>query len=116
MMIATTDRMGKFKNPRITFICDESVKRKLEQRAEVEHRTLSNLVEFLVTESLNNYSQPNVDAKVIPTPEALLESLLSNEPLSDIEITHLSQEYKISTSVLLRMRDRLFPKLKTGTL
>ena len=113
--------MGKFKNPRVTFVCEESIRQALEERASVEHRTLSKLVELLVKEGLDRSSDAGEQSKSSPNPEPLLESLLRNDPLNDVEIANLSQKYRISTSILIRLRDRLFPDAdsvlkKTSTL
>lgn len=102
--------MGKYRRPRIMFICDDEVKEELEKRAENERRSVSSLVENLVIDGLHSTSDSVPETKRTPNTEALLESLLSDALLDNAEIAELSQQYKISKSVLIRLRDRLFPQ------
>ncbi|RCJ42492.1 hypothetical protein A6770_34605 [Nostoc minutum NIES-26] len=49
--------MGQTKKAKITFTCSHELREELEAIAESEDRTLSNLVERLVTKALREYRQ-----------------------------------------------------------
>ena len=50
--------MAKSPQPtRITFWCKTDLRRKLEQRAKAENRTISNLIDTLLTRALNSVKE-----------------------------------------------------------
>lgn len=53
------------KRPRVMFICDDTTKTYLEEWAEAENRTVSNLVETLVQEAIAVRKQTNSPASGI---------------------------------------------------
>ncbi|MBD2628596.1 hypothetical protein [Trichormus variabilis] len=47
--------MGQTKKAKITFTCSHELREELESIANVEDRTLSNLVERMITRAIQNY-------------------------------------------------------------
>ncbi|MDF5715039.1 MAG: hypothetical protein PUP93_14440 [Rhizonema sp. NSF051] len=66
----------------------------------------------LVHHLLEILQQPLVDATVKTKADTanLLKKILNDKPLKDSEIAEISRDYEIEPNLLIKLRDRLFPK------
>lgn len=100
------------------FICDQEIKDVLEQWAEAEGRTLSNLVERIAQNAVAQYQKTNSRSFSRPknlgidaddgTVSAFFELLDTSQRPSDSEIIQAAKESGVSVDALLKLRDRLF--------
>ena len=108
--------MGNYRRPRIVFICEESVKKELEELAEVEHRSLSNYVEMLVVAVLQKNkkisrdkgedTETSVDAGA--DARSFLKKLGSGKRPNSIERASLADSLEIDVEILDRLVDCIF--------
>ncbi|MBO3462122.1 hypothetical protein G7B40_031085 [Aetokthonos hydrillicola Thurmond2011] len=100
------------------FGLDEQIKEEIEQWAERDGRTLSNLVEQMVLDSYHRRKASGATFRKpyqTETPEDLSSSkfllmLASGAIPSDEEVIEAAREAKLDAHALLALRDRCFPQ------
>jgi len=135
---------GKYRRPRIMFICSEETKNELETWAKEENRTLSNLVEMLADEAVAKRKAARAKVKQRPkqltiawlikqwtdinqlslrsgiNADSLKEYIQGKYPsnkhivLLDCLLEHPDDGHLIDTSELLDLRDATFGKNGNG--
>jgi len=109
--------MTKYRRPRIAFICSEETKLELEQWAERENRTVSNLVESVVLEVLSrnkSKAEPLVEEEEEADLDAedFLRILLSGRLPTDGELIEVATTLGVKAEKLIELRTKLQGKKK----
>jgi metal-responsive CopG/Arc/MetJ family transcriptional regulator len=94
--------------PRIMFVCSQKLADDLQERANRENRSRSNLIETLLTEVMEGRISQRDDKSLGFSATTLLKKLL--QPMSDTDIILLSHDYDLDPKLLLEVRDRLSQK------
>ena len=101
------------------FICEQEVKDYLEGWADSENRTVSNLVEILVTDAVEQKKSDRSDKEALQLALELIETLIAGQKPGLAIIAKLAHETDLSEEDLLKLRDRISQpnggKTKNGT-
>jgi hypothetical protein len=95
------------------FICEQEVKDFLEGWADSENRTVSNLVETLVTDAIATKQSGRSDKKALELAIDLLNTLIEGKPPTLTQIAKLAHETVLEEEDLLKLRE-LLSKEKTA--
>ena len=100
--------------PRIMFVCGQKLADDLQARANKENRSRSNLIETLLTEVMYGQSTSSspIKEKNNVLQGAFLNLLTSDIRPSDSDIIELAHDLDMDVKLLIKLRDRLFPKPK----
>lgn len=108
------------KKPKVSIYLPPEIKEELDNWAEEENRSVSNLVETIIRETITKRrKKPKTQSQETETDEidaaALLQLLASGKRPTDGEVLVVANESGIDEEELKKLRDRLFPqRKKTG--
>jgi hypothetical protein len=89
------------------FICEQEVKDFLEEWASSENRTVSNLVETLVTDAIAIKKEGRSDKEALELALDILNTLIAGKPPTLAQIAKLAHETDLTEEQLLKLRDRI---------
>jgi hypothetical protein len=95
----------KYRRPRIMFICEQEAKDFLEGWASSENRTVSNLVETLVTEAITVKQSGRSDKEALELALDLLNTMIEGKPPTLAQIAKLAHETDLKEEDLLKLRE-----------
>lgn len=93
------------RRPRLAFICNESSKEFLEEWAQNETRSVSNLIETIVEEAIATKKSINSDKEALALTLDLINTMLEGKPPSLAQIAKLAQETDLKEEKLLKLRE-----------
>lgn len=94
----------KYRRPRVMFICEQEVKDYLEGWADSENRTVSNLVETLVTDAITVKQSGRSDKEALAFALDLISTLIEGKPPTLAQIAKLAHETDLKEEDLLKLR------------
>ncbi len=126
---ATQMPQGKHKRPRINFGLSDQSKAELEEWAQTENRTVSNLVETIIELALaerrnkpKHHRRTTIASLVTDNYEKLLsmgcikperlEALMRGEKPNTSDLTKLAHNLELDEEYIVELRDQSFPQSK----
>lgn len=95
----------KYRRPRVMFICEQEAKDFLEEWASSENRTVSNLVETLVTDAITVKQSGRSDKEALELALDLINTMIEGKPPTLAQIAKLAHETDLKEEDLLKLRE-----------
>jgi len=97
--------MGVSRRPQVAFICNPETKTFLEEWASSENRTVSNLVETVVTDAITEKQSGRSNKEALELALDLLNTMIEGKPPTLAQIAKLAHETDLKEEDLLKLRE-----------